>query len=83
MLSALSVMTYTWSRFRSKRRFDLTEVPSAMGILAYSIPELADSTTAWGMVWVSEGWTEMIAMIGLMVMMMIMVVIMLVIVMLL
>ena len=32
---------------RSKSRWDLTEVPSAIEMSAYSIPELADSTTAF------------------------------------
>ena len=47
LLSFLSVITYTWSRFRSNNRSDLTLVAGAMGMSAYSIPLLADSTTAF------------------------------------
>ena len=32
---------------RSKSKWDPTEVPSAMAMSAYSMPELADSTTAF------------------------------------
>ena len=42
-------MTYTWSLFRSNSSSDLTEVPGAMGMSAYSMPcpFLALSTTTF------------------------------------
>ena len=47
LLSLLSVITYTWSLLRSNRSSDLTEVPGAMEMSAYSKPLLLDSTTAF------------------------------------
>lgn len=47
LLSRRSVITYTWSRFRSNSSSDLTAVPGAIGMSAYSRPLLLDSTTAF------------------------------------